>query len=68
MADGRSALRRVGIATFDVAGTVRTSEVIYAPEDTEPLLGFLILESMGFLVDPLKERLRQRSDLAVEVD
>ncbi len=68
MADGRSALRRVGLASFDVAGVKRTSEVIYAPEDTEPLLGFLILEAMGFLVDPLQERLRPRSDLAVGVD
>lgn len=68
MADGRSALRRVGLASIEVASVKRTTEVIYAPEQTEPLLGCLILEAMGFLVDPLKERLRPRSDLSVGVD
>ncbi len=68
MADGSSALRRVGLATLSLAGVSLPVQVIYAPEDTEPLLGYLVLEAMGFLVDPLKERLRPRSHLSVGVD
>ena len=68
MADGSSALRRIGYASFELAGVTRRAEVIFAPEGTDPLLGYLILESMGFLVDPLRERLRPRSDLSPALD
>ena len=63
MADGSSALRRVGLVRLSVAGVTLPTQVIYAPEDTEPLLGYLILEAMGFIVDPLRQRLLPRSEL-----
>ena len=68
MADGSSALRRIGYASFELAGVTRRAEVIFAPEGTDPLLGYLILESMGFLVDPLRERLLPRTALSTALD
>ena len=68
MADGSSALRRVGIARFTLAGVARGAEVIFAPEESEPLIGVTLLQSMGFLVDPLRERLLPRSVLSEALD
>lgn len=68
MADGSSAFRRVGYVSFELAGVTRRAEVIFAPEGTDPLLGYMILESMGFLVDPLRERLLPRAALSPALD
>lgn len=68
MADGSSALRRVGLLRYTVVGISRTAEVVYGPEGVEPLLGALQLQSMGLLVDLAGERLLPRSALSPTLD
>ena len=63
LADESSVLRRVGLAEFTVAGVMRHAEVLFSVEDSEPILGVTLLQSMGFLVDPMRERLLPRSEL-----
>ena len=68
MADGSSALRRVGLLRYTVVGISRTAEVVYGSEGVEPLLGALQLQSMGLLVDQAGERLLPRSALSPTLD
>ena len=68
MADGSSALRRVGLLRYTVVGISRTAEVVYGPEGVEPLLGGLQLGSMGLLVDQAGERLLPRSAISPTFD
>ncbi len=68
LADESSIVRRVGLATFTVAGETEDASVMFGEEGTEPILGLTVLQSMGFLVDPLRERLLPRSALAEALD
>ena len=68
LADESSILRRVGLARFVVAGVARHGEVMFGNEGCQPIVGVTLLQSMGFLVDPLRERLLSRSALAASLD
>ena len=68
LADESSILRRVGLARFIVAGVSRHAEVMFGNEGGQPIVGGTLLQSMGFLVDPLRERLLPRSALAASLD
>ena len=68
LADESSILRRVGLARFVVAGVARHAEVMFGAEGCQPIVGATLLQSMGFLVDPLRERLLPRSALAASLD
>ena len=68
MADGSSALRRVGLLRYTVVGISRTAEVVCGPEGVEPLLGGLQLGSMGLLVDQAGKRLLPRSAISPTFD
>ena len=47
---------RVGLARFVVAGVSRHAEVMFGDEGCQPIVGSTLLQSMGFLVDPLHSR------------
>ena len=57
LADGSHVTYDVGEATFTVAGRVRTSQVVFAPEGVTPLLGAFTLESLGLMVNPVTREL-----------
>ena len=68
LADESSVLRRVGLATFTVAGETEDASVMFGEEGSEPILGLTVLQSLGFLIDPLRHRLLPRSALAASLD
>ena len=68
LADESSIVRRVGTATFTVAGETEDASVIFGDEGIEPILGLTILEALGLLIDPLRHRLLPRSALSPALD
>lgn len=49
--------RQVGDARIRLAGAEHVTLVIFDPENTEPLLGAVTLETFGLAVDPVSQRL-----------
>ena len=46
-----------GIAQVSFMGEVTWTDVIFGPDDTEPILGVITLENANFLVDPKNQTL-----------
>jgi predicted aspartyl protease len=46
-----------GIAQVSFMGEVTWTDIIFGPEDTEPILGVITLENANFLVDPKNQTL-----------
>jgi len=40
---------------------ITAGEILFGPENTEPLLGVIVLEAAGFMVDPKNQMLRKLS-------
>ena len=68
LADESSIVRRVGIASFTVASETEDASVMFGEEGAEPILGLTVLQSLGFLIDPLRHRLLPRSALVEALD
>src|SRR5438132_7932785 len=59
MADGRSVEMNYGFARVSFVGAETVAQVIFGPEDCEPLLGVVALENTGITVDPTTCTLRR---------
>jgi len=57
LADGTAITRRVAIAGFEYEGHVGGATVIFGEPGDAPLLGALALESLGFVLDPVRRGL-----------
>ncbi|MCP4154387.1 MAG: hypothetical protein GY757_42070 [bacterium] len=40
-------------------GSRTVSQIIFGPEDTEPILGVVVLENIGIMVDPVNKTLKR---------
>ena len=49
-------------------GETEQASVIFGEEGAEPILGLTVLQSLGFLIDPLRHRILPRSALAASLD
>jgi predicted aspartyl protease len=58
LADGTTITRRIGNAEFGYGGHVGAATVIFGEPGDACLLGALALESLGFILDPVKRALR----------
>ena len=58
LADGTDIVRRVGDATFRIHDRRGASPVIFGEKGDSALLGTISLESLGFMLDPMKRVLR----------
>ena len=58
MLDGSEITRPIGDAIFMIDGHRAASPVIFGEEDDAALLGTVSLESLGFILDPMKRVLR----------
>lgn len=58
LADGSQITRRIGDAVFVVDGQRGASPVIFGEKGDSPLLGTVSLESLGFILDPIRRVLR----------
>ena len=59
LADGTEMTLEVGVAQIEFMGETVGATVIFGEDDTEPLLGVTVLESVGIEVDPLNQRLKR---------
>jgi predicted aspartyl protease len=59
MADGRPVEMSYGFARVSFVGSETVAQVIFGPEDCEPLLGVVALENTGITVDPRTRTLRR---------
>ncbi len=57
LADGRQVERDVGRSWIRVNGYEEMTLVVFGEEGSEPVLGAVSLEELGFAVDPLNQRL-----------
>lgn len=58
LADGSEITRPIGDAIFMIDGQRGASPVLFGEEDDAALLGTVSLESLGFVLDPMKRVLR----------
>ena len=59
LATGELIEYQYGFAEIQLLGELTVSEIIFGPEDTEPILGVIALEAAGFIVDPKNQKLRK---------
>jgi clan AA aspartic protease len=59
LANGEHIEYQYGVAEMSFLGEVIGINVLFGPENTQPILGVIALESAGFLVDPKHQRLRK---------
>jgi clan AA aspartic protease len=59
LADGRSMEMEYGYALVRFMGAETVTQVIFGPEDCEPILGVVALENTGIMVDPRSRKLHR---------
>ena len=59
LADGSVVLYDAGYAFVQINGEKVAANVVFGENDTEPLLGVTVLESAGFIVDPVRQILKK---------
>ena len=57
LANGEIVEYEHGIAKLTFMGEVVPVRIIFGPDESEPLLGVIALETAGFIVDPKNQRL-----------
>ena len=66
LADGSIVNYDVGYAFVRVKGETVVANVIFGKEGSEPLLGVTVLESAGFIVDPVHQVLRKAAAIPLK--
>jgi len=66
LADGTVASYEVGYAFLRVNGEKLAANVVFGEEGSEPLLGVTVLESAGFVVDPVRQILKKTAAIALK--
>jgi predicted aspartyl protease len=59
LADGRLIQFEYGLALMDVMGTVVPGLIVFGPDDAEPILGLVALESAALKVNPVTQQLEK---------
>ncbi len=59
LASGELQEYEYGLAEMRFMGEITSQDIIFGPDNTEPILGVLALEAAGFLVDPKNQTLRK---------
>ena len=66
LADGTVVTCDVGYAFLRVNGIKVASNVVFGEEQSEPLLGVTVLESAGFIVDPVRQILKKTAAIPLK--
>ena len=61
LANGDVTEYELGFARVVFMGQETIVQIIFGPEDVEPLLGVVALENLGFVVDPVNKQLKRLS-------
>jgi len=60
LADGRTVVRDVGVAEFEIKGRRAFGGVVFGEENDDNVLGVTILETMGWALDSKTGKLRRK--------
>ena len=66
LADGTVVSCDVGYAFLSVNGEKVVANVVFGEEKSEPLLGVTVLESAGFVVDPIRQILKKTAAIPLK--
>ena len=66
LADGTVVSYDIGYALICVNGEKVAANVVFGSENSEPLLGVTILESAGFIVDPVRQILKKTAAIPLK--
>jgi len=66
LADGSVVSYDVGYAFLRVNGETVVANVVFGEEKSEPLLGVTVLESAGFIVDPVRQILKKTAAIPLK--
>ena len=66
LADGTIVSYDVGYAFLSVNGEKVVANVVFGEEKSEPLLGVTVLESAGFIVDPIRQVLKKTAAIPLK--
>jgi len=59
LADGRVVTFDFGLAQIEVMGRITAGRIIFGPDDAEPILGLVALESAALKVNPQTQQLEK---------
>ena len=59
LANGQPVEYKYGFARVSFMGSETVAQVIFGPEDVEPILGVVALENVGIAVDPVSKTLKK---------
>jgi predicted aspartyl protease len=59
LASGELREYEYGLAELRFMDEITSTDIIFGPENTEPILGVIALEGAGFIVDPKNQTLRK---------
>ncbi|MBI4801246.1 MAG: aspartyl protease family protein [Elusimicrobia bacterium] len=59
LANGDKVEYKFGLGVIEFMGEITAGRIIFGPDDAEPILGVTALESVGILVDPVKQTLKR---------
>lgn len=59
LANGELVDYQFGAAEISFLGELAVTDILFGPDNTQPILGVIALESAGYLVDPRNQRLRK---------
>jgi len=60
LADGRTIMRDVGVAEFEIKGRTAFGGVVFGEENDDSVLGVTVLETMGWALDLKTGKLRRK--------
>lgn len=66
LANGELEEYDIGYAELSFMGETMTSRVIFGPDNSEPILGVIALESHGLVVDPTTQTLKRLRGLPLK--
>lgn len=67
LANGQPIEYKYGFARIAFMGYETVSQIIFGPEDAEPILGVLALEGVGIGIDPRTQTLKKNADYCLEI-
>ena len=67
LANGERQEYEYGIAFMSFMDEIIATRVIFGPDDVEPLLGVVALESAGFIVDPRNQTIKKLEAIPLKI-
>jgi len=59
LANGESVEYNYGFAIIELMGDRTVTQIIFGPDNCDPILGVVVLESIGIVVDPVSKTLKR---------